>query len=235
MGNILAGEPETATGQVEEAVLDVITHLQGVSERRNVSLARSLHDDLGGHLVSAVMDVGWMEHHGDLPSELKQRLSRVRHALAAAIDLKRNLIEELRPSLLDNFGLFAAYRWHIKHACQRAAVTCTEDYPPTEPNFTPEATTGLFRIVQEMVELMVAEADVTALAVSVVLDGPSLMLHVQHQHRDIESIDMLENAPQAMRAMQNRIGILRGRMTVDRQPKATSLNVRFPLETLSAG
>ena len=231
---ILAGAPQTRAGVIsEDEAPDVITHLQRVSERKNISLARSLHDDLGGHLVSAVMDVGWMEHHVNLPIELQQRMSRVRHALGAAIDLKRNLIEELRPSLLDNFGLFAAYRWHVKHACKRAAITCTEEYPETEPNFTAEASTGLFRIVQELVELIIAEDDVMALTLRVALDQQSLELWVHHEHRVVETIDMLETFPQAMHAMQNRIAVLKGHMTVDRQPKATAMRVQFPLETLA--
>ncbi len=231
---ILDGEPQALAGAMtEEDTPGVITHLQRVSERKCISLARSLHDDLGGHLVSAVMDVGWMEHHVNLPVELQQRMSRVRHALGAAIDLKRNLIEELRPSLLDNFGLFAAYRWHVKHACKRAAVTCTEEYPETEPNFTAEASTGLFRIVQEMVELIISEDDVMALTLRVALDEQSLELWVRHEHREVECVDMIQTFPQAMRAMQNRIGVLKGRMTVDRQSKGTALRVQFPLEMLA--
>ncbi len=78
------------------------------------------------------MDVAWAEQHLDAPAaELQHKLLRARQTLAAAIDLKRRLIEELRPTLLDNVGLFAALRWHVEGICARAALPAASFCPRT--------------------------------------------------------------------------------------------------------
>ena len=102
---------------------ELSTHLQSVSEREKAGLARELHDELGGLLVGARMDISWAEQHlqpGDV--DLKHRLNRVQQNLSAGIDLKRRIIEELRPTLLDNVGFIAALRWQMKESCVRAGL-----------------------------------------------------------------------------------------------------------------
>ena len=93
----------------------LITHLQVTTEADKAKLARKLHDELGGLMVSALMDLGSVQQlQHDINGPARQRLDRVKETLEAAIDLKRRVIEELRPSILDNFGLFAALRWHLR-------------------------------------------------------------------------------------------------------------------------
>src|SRR5882672_972733 len=54
-------------------LVELSTHLQSVAEREKATLARELHDELGGLLVGARMDISWVEQHlaGDDP-DMKQ-------------------------------------------------------------------------------------------------------------------------------------------------------------------
>ena len=112
-----------ALGDPAASASSLIEHIQGVMEHQKAVLARDLHDELGGLLVGAVMDLAWAEQHMSAPpAELKQKLVRARQTLAAAIDMKRKLIEELRPTLLDNVGLFAALRWYVDRFARAAGL-----------------------------------------------------------------------------------------------------------------
>ena len=92
-----ASDPISARSSTEPASA-LIAHIQGVMELQKAALARELHDELGGLLVGAVMDLAWAEQHMSAPpTELRQKLVRARQTLASAIDLKRKLIEDLRP------------------------------------------------------------------------------------------------------------------------------------------
>jgi len=214
-----------------EELTAVIEHLQSSVERERVTLSRALHDDLGGLLVSAVMDVGWIEQH-QTTADLRERLSRVRSALAAAIDLKRNLIEDLRPSLLDNFGLFAAYRWHVKHACARAGVTCKERYPAEEIHFRPDALGALFRIMQEMLQVIFTEKSVKEIDVSVETGVDELVLRTDHSHDGLEISDVFQRLPTQMGAITRRINTFGGRFTLQRHDTGTSFSAYFPIQRL---
>jgi signal transduction histidine kinase len=106
------------------------THLQGVSEQEKSALSRELHDELGGLLVAARMDLSWLQQR--LPTSdpaIEQRFKRIHESLSSGVDLKRRVVEELRPTLLDNMGLFTALRWQFKETCRRAGLKCTETIP----------------------------------------------------------------------------------------------------------
>ncbi len=104
------------------------------------------------------MDLAWAEQHLSAPAvDLKSKLIRARQTLATAIDLKRRLIEGLRPTLLDNVGLFAALRWHIHGACAESGLACDIHVPEEEPRFPPDTPIALFRVGEEALELVLAD------------------------------------------------------------------------------
>ena len=64
-----------APGHSAASASSLIEHIQGVMEHQKALLARDLHDELGGLLVGAVMDLAWAEQHLSAPpAELKQKL-----------------------------------------------------------------------------------------------------------------------------------------------------------------
>jgi signal transduction histidine kinase len=211
----------------------VIDYLQHAQEQERTALARTLHDDLGGLLVAAVMDVGWAEQHLTSVDELRDRLSRVRQALAAAIDLKRSLTEVARPSLLDNFGLFAALRWHLKHSCERAGIAYTERYPVDEPAFRPEALTGLFRIIQETLALTFAETKAFQhIDLSVAIENDVLLMEIVHEHAasDLGYADHAD--PIEMTPIRHRVHALGGQLRLERRLMGGTISVQFPVGLL---
>ena len=157
----------------DEAQLSAfVDYLQAAREDQRVALARRIHDELGGLLVSAAMDLGWAESHWSKP-DLLARLRRIGTSLAGAIDMKRDIIEQLRPSLLDNFGLFEALRWHLKHACRRTVVQCTETYPATEVPLTPQALSHLFRAAETLLDCTFMERDLKSVDLAASLSDAS--------------------------------------------------------------
>ena len=227
--NAEQGPPDPTVGNLTA----VIAHLQAVVETERVRVSRALHDDLGGLLVSAAMDVGWLEQH-HASAELGERLARVRGALAAAIDLKRNLIEDLRPSLLDNFGLFAAYRWHVKHSCLQAGVHCTEQYPEDELTLRPEALSGLFRTMQETLAVIFAEPSVKHIDVTVKVASDALVLQTGHRHEAKEITDVFARLPEQMGALTRRIDSFGGRFSLSRGATGSIFTARFPMDRIVA-
>ena len=142
---------------IEGMPLDVqrlVTHLQNAAELRQTTLAHRLHDDLGALMGAAVMDLDSMRRvKPALGQNALERLDRVKRTLQQAIDLKRRIIEELRPSTLDDFGLFAALRWQLKKTWGNSAVASSETYPAIEPVFESGAAIVLFRIAQEALSI----------------------------------------------------------------------------------
>jgi signal transduction histidine kinase len=211
-------------------LVELSTHLQSVAEREKAVLARALHDELGGLLVGARMDISWAELHlaGDNP-ELKQRLHRVQQNLSAGVDLKRRIIEELRPTLLDNVGLFAALRWQLKETCGGAGLKYTESYPDEEPRFTSEAAIALFRIAQEAFTNTVKHSAARSLDITLDIDEDAIVMQISDDGNGIPAGRLATMGSHGLASMRHRVRGLGGRFDIKSPPSGgTILLVRIP-------
>jgi signal transduction histidine kinase len=211
---------------------EMVDHLQASLENARGSLSRQLHDEMGGLLVSAVMDVAFAEQNMPIDDQLRQRLGRVRRTLAEAIDLKRKIIESLRPSLLDNFGLFAALKWEIKHACNRHKLSYSETYPDVEPDFTREASISLFRIAEGFFSVALRQPSVKAARLSLDVDEEMLNIAVYHDGQALATTFPQEDAF-AICSIAHRVHALGGETAVTEIDDGGSrYSARFPLAQL---
>ncbi len=189
-------------------------HLQQSAEKTRAALSRELHDQMGGLLVAAAMDVGFAEQALAKDDRLRQQLSRARTALAAAIELKRKMVESLRPSVLDNFGLFEAIRWEVKQQSGLAGLTCTESYPDAEPKFNQDAAISLFRLVQESLAVALRQPAVKSAQVVLGIDGDSLRICVSYDS-DAPNAALSPHDVLSICSIAHRAHILGGRLTVE--------------------
>jgi signal transduction histidine kinase len=211
-------------------LVELSTHLQSVAEREKASLARELHDELGGLLVGARMDISWAEKHlaPDDPS-MKQRLQRVQQSLSAGVDLKRRIIEELRPTLLDNVGLFAALRWQLKETCGSAGLQCIESFPGEEPRLTSEAGIALFRIAQEAFTNILKHAAAKTVDITLSVDRDGIVMQISDDGAGIPAGRLTATGSHGLASMRHRVRALGGRLDV-RSPASggTVLLVQIP-------
>jgi signal transduction histidine kinase len=222
---------EHEVGERTRELVELSTHLQNVSEREKASLARELHDELGGLLVGARMDISWAEQHmaKDDP-DLKLRLNRVQQNLAAGVDLKRRIIEELRPTLLDNVGLFAALRWQMKETCMAGGVKCSESYPDEEPRFKSEASIALFRIAQEAFSNILKHSQAKTADISLDMDDETLLMRISDDGIGMPAEQFTAIGSHGLASMRHRVRALGGRLDV-RKPASggTMLIVQIPI------
>jgi signal transduction histidine kinase len=209
-------------------LVELSTHLQTVAEREKASLARELHDELGGLLVGARMDISWAEQHlppGD--ADMKQRLNRVQQNLSAGIDLKRRIIEELRPTLLDNVGIIAALRWQLKETCIRAGFKCKEFFPEEEPKLSADAAISLFRIAQETFANIIKHSGAKTVDVTLDIDDDMLVFRVADDGRGFNSADTASGV-HVLASMRHRVRALGGTLDISGAPSGGLLDVRIP-------
>jgi len=176
------------------------------------------------------MDISWAEQYltGDYP-ELKQRLRRVQQNLSAGVDLKRRIIEELRPTLLDNVGLFAALRWQLKETCRGAGLECTESYPDEEPTFSSEAAIALFRIAQEAFTNILKHSAAKSVDITLDMDEDAIVMQISDDGKGIPSSRLNASGSHGLASMRHRVRALGGRLDIKSPASGgTTLLVRIP-------
>ena len=209
----------------------LVTHLQETTESVNTALARELHDDLGGLLVSATMDLSSATRRlHDVDPLALTHFARVKDSLEAAIDLSRRMVEELRPSILDNFGLFAALRWQLKKSSQGFDTVCTDTYPDAEPTLAPGAVTALFRVAQEALAMTFRRGSVRCADLNVRVEDDAVWMRFTDDGIPVMSDGEEHGAATSLASMHHRIRTLGGTVDIDRLAEGrTVLTARLPL------
>jgi signal transduction histidine kinase len=211
-------EADAATRAAE--LNEVYGHLQSVQELERSRLARGLHDELGGLLLAARMDVTWVKQHArdSDPHTLATRIDRILEALDQGIDLKRRVIEELRPTLLDNMGLLAALRWQVGETCRRAGLQCHCHFPAAEPEVAPRTAIALFRVVQEALANVLKHAAATRVDLTLEVTGEHLLLTVADDGAGITPDRLRAPQSHGLAGMKHRVVALGGTLTVGLAP-----------------
>ena len=200
--------------QVDERTLELTTlstHLQGVSEQEKSALSRELHDELGALLVAARMDLSWLQNR--LPTSdpsIEQRFKRIHECLSAGVDLKRRVVEELRPTLLDNMGLFTALRWQFKESCRRAGLHCSETVPEADLRFNPDSAIAVFRIAQEAFTNILKHAEAASADLTIELQADKLVLCISDDGKGIPALPLRTATSHGLASMRHRILALGG-------------------------
>jgi signal transduction histidine kinase len=225
---LLAAEVRARTAELSE----LSSHLQEVTERERSQLSRELHDELGGMLIAAKMDMAWLQKHpGDSP-DAHSRWERLRSMLDAGVDLKRRIVEQLRPSLLDTLGLFAALRWQLAESCGRAGLECCEDLPEEELRLNSDAAIALFRIAQESMTNILKHAHATRVSLTVAIDATSLTMIIADNGRGMQL--PLRTGSHGLMGMRHRVETLSGSWEIGRGAggQGTELRVRVSLSAI---
>src|ERR1700722_5000219 len=220
--------------QVDERTRELTalsTHLQGVSEQEKSALSRELHDELGGLLVAARMDLSWLQQR--LPTSdpsIEQRFKRIHDSLSAGVDLKRRVVEELRPTLLDNMGLFTALRWQFKETCRRTGLRCTETIPESELKFSPDAAIGVFRIAQEALTNILKHSEAKSADLFISIDRDTFTLRITDDGKGIPSGRLATSTTHGLVSMRHRIAGLGGTWDLGSPDSGgTVVTARIPL------
>jgi len=152
----------TLERQVRQRTLELSelsSSLQNLQEEERARLAHDLHDELGSILVATKMDVSWVYNRlKERDPALSQRLARAMGSLDDGVDIKRRIIEELRPTVLDSLGLAAAIEWHVSQVEQRGNLRCEISIKPADIELPSAISIALFRVLQEALTNIVRHA-----------------------------------------------------------------------------
>jgi signal transduction histidine kinase len=207
---------------------ELSTHLQNFAEKERSELARKLHDELGGLLTAAKMDLSWLQSHLGEPAN-ERRLAQLGDALDQAMNVKRRVVENLRPSLLDHFGLPTALRAHMETACAQANLKFDAAVDDTIDPVPQDLAIALFRLVQEGMTNITRHAQARRVRLEFGADAGSYILRLCDDGRGFELEDGDFRWSHGLTGMRHRIEALHGRFTLRSNPgHGTQIEVEVP-------
>lgn len=207
-------------------------YLISVREEEKAKLARELHDELGSSLTALNMDVAWVNEkvRPDFP-DYSRRLDRALATLHATVDLKRRIIEDLRPSMLDSLGLTAAMQSHCEDFTRRTGLPCAAEVADDLGEVDPEHAIALFRIAQEALTNTSKYAQAKAARMALLRNNGGITLLVEDDGVGIPDDAWKKPKTHGLLGMRERVNHLGGTLAIRRGPgdRGTIIEVFLPL------
>jgi PAS domain S-box-containing protein len=197
------------------------------TERRHI--ARELHDEIGQQLTGLKLLLDTVQC---APAEAAT--GRLREAGTVIQDLLgevRNLSLELRPAMLDDFGLLPALLWLFDRYRGQTGVRVNFEHAGLEERVPEALETAAYRIVQEALTNAARHAGVGAVAVRASKNPGVLRLEIVDHGAGFDRDGVLRACQTGgIVGMRERAALLGGRMTIESTPGAgTRLTAEFPL------
>lgn len=212
-------------------------HLISVSEEEKARLARELHDEMGANLTAISIDINAvsMRLRPD-HAELAGMLERARATLVDTVQLKRRIVENLRPSLLDHLGLAAALHSYCEEFGKVTGLDCEALVDAGVDAAGPMHAIAVFRIVQEALNNIAKYACARHVIVHLVREGGDLSLEVIDDGIGIEVEAVREPKSHGLLGMRERALLLGGSLQIKRGINGigTCVEALIPLEERGA-
>jgi PAS domain S-box-containing protein len=204
------------------------------SERRRIS--RELHDQVGQILTAVKMNLYSLHQECSAP-EILSSIEDNMKVIDEAVDQVRHLSVDLRPPLLDDFGLVIALRWYLDRQAKHGGVPAeflSRSFDEDQ-RLSSELETACFRVVQEAVTNVVRHARATRISVLLETTGSDLILLITDNGKGFD-VNGLRNSPArtatlGLLGMEERVQAVGGTITIDSVAElGTEICARFPID-----
>ena len=207
-------------------------HLLRAQEVERRTIARELHDELGGTLSAIKMDILMGRDAASKRGDEKSvaRLQRALTSIDSGVQFIRRLIEDLRPTLLDNLGFEAALRAMTELFSERTGCRCLISLPAGELNLTSAQSTALYRVCQEALTNVLKYAKATQVTITLTSDGKRWALLLADDGVGLEATKQHRAMSHGLLGMRERIVALGGSFDVRGSAGCgTTLTAKFPV------
>jgi signal transduction histidine kinase len=207
---------------------ELSTHLQQFAEKEKSELAKHLHDELGGLLTAAKMDLSWLQSR-ITEAPYHERLAQLGAVLDEAMNLKRRVVEDLRPSLLDHFGLPTALRAHVEHVCTKAGLECEVMMADEAETMPKDLQIALFRVIQEGLTNVVRHAHAKQVRLALTADAQRYLLMLTDDGCGMRMDDRAFRWSHGLAGMRHRVQAMGGIFGIESSPaEGTTLRIEVP-------
>jgi signal transduction histidine kinase len=234
-------EMMTKRSAAESAVLQFTAQLEALSqklldvqEEERTRIAREIHDELGQLLTALNMDIGGLLASVNLPPEQRTMGKRIRQALTETLSSVQRIAAELRPAILDDFGLVAAIELEGEKFEQRTGIECSLVTSPGLAPMSSETEASIFRIIQEAMTNVARHSNATRVEIQLTLQDSELVVEVRDDGRGISEAAIQDRSSLGLIGMRERARHLGGTVEVTRAAKnGTVVTLRVPSHTLA--
>jgi two-component system, NarL family, sensor histidine kinase DevS len=207
---------------------DALRRVVDAQELERRRLARELHDETGQALTSILLGLRALEDTlGGAGS--REAVSDLRELVVATLQDVRRLAVELRPKVLDDFGLVPALERLTETFGEQTGITVRFEAGIRDERLPPESETALYRIVQEALTNIVKHAQARNVSIVLTRKAGSVAAVIEDDGQGFDPALVREDGF-GIEGMRERVALLDGRLEVESSAESgTTLVAEVPV------
>jgi signal transduction histidine kinase len=223
-------------------IADHTSQLRAISERainaqeeERVRIARSLHDDTAQSISMLIIHLERLRSllPKDAP-EITRYVADAQHVATKLLENLRKIIWDLRPSILDDLGLFSAIRWFARTNLEKEGVNVDFSASSGITRLPPYLETMLFRIAQEAISNILRHANASRVSIHLWKANGQVWLEIKDDGHgfDIEKTTggAVDRKQLGLLGIRERASLVHGGVNIESSQEAgTCLQVHIPL------
>lgn len=227
-------QTEVALNKSEDQLRKFASHLQNVREEEKIAIAREIHDDLGQLLVALQIDAGLLKNKVKkiIPledTEIQPKFDNLVALIKKSIKTARNIMNDLRPELLEMHGLVGATKEYLREFEERHRISCEFEDQIHDVKMTPQQSLALFRILQEAMNNIVKHAKATLVRVQLQSSDNKIILQITDNGVGFDKNNSGREDSYGMIGMKERIILLEGKLDItSKVGHGTTVQVEIP-------
>ncbi len=202
-------------------------------ERKHIS--RELHDEIGQTLTAVNVSIALLRKHAEADREFAVKVESAQRLIEQSMDLVHRFARELRPSMLDHLGPFAAMQNYVKSFVERTGILVELENTADVDRLDGQQGTVLYRIAQESLTNVYKHAQATRVKIRLAQRADTVVLEIADNGRGAVTPPPLNGRADGRQrlgliGMQERLRLVNGQFTIESTARrGTTVRVQIPL------
>lgn len=212
-----------------ERLKNLSLRLVETQENERRLLAKELHDQIGQILTGLQFSLEYGKNIAN--TELVPILEEAQQTVKNLMREIRELSLELRPSMLDDYGLLPTLNWHVSRYSKQTGIEVLFYHSGLEKRFSSSLETTVYRIIQEALTNLARYAKVDTAEVTIEVGPESIkILVIDHGIGFDPNTIMSSNQTVGLSSMRERTFLIGGDFSIQSAPgEGTQITALLPL------
>jgi len=211
----------------------LLTRLISAQEEERRRVSRELHDETSQELANLIVRLGALARTVDDPEVLSQ-LHKLRQHAARTLEGVNRIVMDLRPGLLDEYGLVPAVQWYADRLLPPKGVKVKVKARGTPKPLSSYVQVSVYRVLQEAINNIAqhAQARHATIAFDWRADGLQVVVEDDGRGFDLDRVTREPGQHFGLLGMRERIYLVGGTFSIESTPgQGTRIVLQVPYDT----
>jgi signal transduction histidine kinase len=220
---------------MEENLRQLSNKVLTVQEEERKHISRELHDEIGQALTAVNVSIAALRKHADGDEVFRQKVDQSQRLLEQSMEHVHRFARELRPSMLDHLGPYAALQNYVKSFSERTGIKAVVESNVSLDQLDNQQGTVLYRVAQESLTNVFKHAQATRVRIKFSQLPSAVCMEVSDNGRAFvppSGASRDGRQPLGLLGMQERVRLVNGQFAIESAPRrGTTVRVQIPLST----